>query len=360
MSINENLSHIERKESNSKNVSYSDPVTIHESRKTKIDFIPFYIPRSEGTDFAAKIVRYEKNKSSNSGETNKSTSISLNEESAKSLLKELKVHFTIADNTDNDGDYIIIKVSDGDADFEDIETETVAEAIINVLKQEDIVQYVTSKELGNELASAFRGAIRLNELKAAISSLRSKLDSGITSEQDYQKWCENHNWAFGNAYIVKDDIRSISASDNVDLLLPSSITGYRDLVELKRPDKDILKYDSSHNNYYFSHEVTRAIGQCHRYLDVFHEEALRGLRDHPEIVAYHPRAKIVIGRSYDWGEDKKKALHGLNNRLNNISILTYDQLLLQGERIIDILDSNLNNEDDENNNWNEDDFNVPF
>jgi hypothetical protein len=65
--------------------------------------------------------------------------------------------------------------------------------------------------------------------------------------------------------------------------------------------------------------------------------AAKGLQDHPEIVAYHRRAIVVIGRSHDWDEDKLKALHGLNRRLPGIMVMTYEQLLAQGERLVDML-----------------------
>src|SRR5439155_16871976 len=82
----------------------------------------------------------------------------------------------------------------------------------------------------------------------------------------------------------------------------------------------------------------KAIGQSHRYLDVLHEAAANGIRDHPEIVAYHPRAIIVIGRSQGWSAaEQLKALHGLNRRLAGITVMTYDQLLSQGERLVQLL-----------------------
>jgi hypothetical protein len=115
------------------------------------------------------------------------------------------------------------------------------------------------------------------------------------------------------------------------------IAGYRDIVELKRPSVDVLRWDEKHGNYYFSSLVSQAIGQCHRYLDVLHEVAAKGLRDNPEVVAYHPRATIVIGRSKGWPEDKLRALHGLNRRLSGVNIMTYDHLLAQGERLLDVV-----------------------
>lgn len=119
--------------------------------------------------------------------------------------------------------------------------------------------------------------------------------------------------------------------------MPTVISGYRDIVELKRPDVPVLLYDTAHRNFYLSADVSKAIGQCHRYLDVLQEVAAVGLRDHPEVVAYHPRAIIVVGRSAGWSAEKLRALHGLNSRLSGVTVMTYDQLLAQGERLVEIL-----------------------
>jgi hypothetical protein len=174
-------------------------------------------------------------------------------------------------------------------------------------------------------------------MRSAVSKLRQLLDAGEVEEAVYQKWCSDHTWAFGNAYVMRDEVREISPGDHLDILLPTVISGHRDIVELKRPDMRVLLLDETHKNYYFSSEVSRAMGQCHRYLDVLHEVAAKGLRDHPEIVAYHPRAIIVIGRSHDWTLEMLRALHGLNQRLSGISVMTYDQLLAQGERLIEMV-----------------------
>jgi len=45
----------------------------------------------------------------------------------------------------------------------------------------------------------------------------------------------------------------------------------------------------------------------------------------------------VIGRSTGWEELRLKALHGLNRRLSGIMVMTYDQLLSQGERLVELL-----------------------
>lgn len=317
-------------------VGYSDPIVVHESSRTRIVLVPFYVPRSHGHELAVKIQSYRKGDPPNDWVLIEDKSVSLNEPAARLLLRGLREHLTVAKDG-SDGNYILIRVAEGTAQLGEHEPAAVAAALTKVLSQEEIVRHLGDTELSTELINAFRGAIRLKEMREAVAQLRHNLEMGEAKEEVYQKWCEDHSWAFGNAYVIRDAVHSISVGDRLDLLLPTVISGYRDIVELKRPDMEVLLYDAVHRNYYFASDVSKAIGQCHRYLDVLHEVAAKGLRDHPEIVAYHPRAIIVIGRSHAWLPEQLQALHGLNRRLSGVTVMTYDQLLAQGERLVQML-----------------------
>lgn len=330
---------IRRRPAKSGAVSYGDPVVLYESSKRRIVLVPFFVPHSDHTELAVKLVTYQKNPPPLDWAVIEQKSISLKEESARKLLAGLRTHLAVAEE-EEDGEYLVVRIAEGTAALGTHDPADVAAALTKVLSQEEIVQHIQGTELSAELMSAFRGAIKLNEMRSAVAKLRELLRSGEATEAVYQDWCNRHSWAFGNAYVLKDDIREISTGDELDLLLPTVIAGYRDVVELKRPDMNVLLNDSAHRSYFFSSDVSKAIGQCHRYLDVLHEVAAAGLRDHPEIVAYHPRAIIIIGRSDDWNEEKLRALHGLNRRLFGVTIMTYDQLLAQGERLIEMLAPN--------------------
>lgn len=181
---------------------------------------------------------------------------------------------------------------------------------------------------------ALQGSIRLQELRLAVEQLRELLDGGVADEQPYQEWCTRHSWAFGNAHTVPDDIRRISRTDDVDILMPRVLTGYRDIVELKRPDHPVLMLDPGRGTLFWSRFASQAIGQCAEYIEHLAADAEQGLRGRPEIVASHPRATIVIGRSHDWTEEQYRALARLNNHLVGITAMTYDQLLAQGIELI--------------------------
>jgi len=298
--------------------------------------IPFFIPHSDHSELAVKLVTYAKAPPPDDWVLVEQKSISIGEASSRKLLTALRTRLAVAESGEA-GNFLVIRVAEGTAQLGTHDPAKVAAALTKVLSQDEIVQHLQGTELSTELISAFRGAIRLNEMRTAVSQLRKLLDEGEGSEPVYQDWCEKHSWAFGNAYVLRDEVREISTGDALDLMLPSVIAGYRDIVELKRPDMPVLYYDEPHKNYYFSADVSKAIGQCHRYLDVLHEVAAKGLRDHPEIVAYHPRAIIVIGSSRQWPEDRLRSLHGLNRRLSGITVMTYDHLLAQGERLVEML-----------------------
>lgn len=208
-----------------------------------------------------------------------------------------------------------------------------------ILGRPSLADQLTTSDLGAEVARALQVVVRIRDLQAALEELDRHLSSGDTQESIYQRWCERHSWVFGNAYVARDDIRQIALGDSIDILLKSSLNGLRDIFELKRPDQEAIKWDTTHRSWYWSRETSQAIGQCHRYLDALHEAAQHGLRDHRNVIAYHPRAFIVIGRSADWQDDQYRALHGLNARLHGITVMTYDQLAAQARAMLDALTS---------------------
>lgn len=290
------VTRINRKEASSGRVSYGGAVLLHETSRSRVTL---FIPHTDHTELSVKLVSYKKSPPPLDWVINKEKSLTLNGAASQKLLTALKSHLAVAEQ-DDDGSYLLLRVSEGTADIGRHDPQMVAKALAKVLSREDIVQHLDGSDLTDELVDSLRSAIRLREMQSAVADLREKLERGETDEQLYQVWCQTHSWAFGSAYVVNDEVRNITASDNLDLLLPTVIAGYRDLVELKRPDMDVLRYDKAHRNYYWSADVSRAIGQCHRYLDVLHDVAANGFRDHPEIVAYHPRAITVIGRSNGW------------------------------------------------------------
>lgn len=322
---------IRRRPASSGRLDYGEPVELHDTTASRIEFIPFFIPRTDGDELAFKLIRTHKRGGWST------TEISVPGPAALRLREALSSHLAVAE--EDPGAYVVVR-TDGSVEVGDLGLAQIAHAISQLLAADGVTEHLARLDLGAELLHALRTDLRLRELRDAVAELTNHLREGEANESVYQRWCESHSWAFGNAYVVNDDLRAISAGDKVDLLLPRHLGGFRDLIELKRPDMEVVRWDESHRNWYWSADAAKAIGQCHRYLDVLHLEVGEGqLRDNPEVVAYHPRAVIVIGRSGDWESDRQRGLHGLNRRLADISVITYDHLLAQARRTLELVEA---------------------
>ena len=326
------------------NIEYGETAVLHSSNQSEITVLPFFIKQSDPTKERDLRIKLER-KRIVSGFPVEVCEINMNEKAILRLRDKLNELLALKKIPDN-GNFLLVKLGDGQqVDLSGLDSSDVAKALVSVLENDEIIEHIDAIDFSDNLAFAFRNSIKIKSLIKAMDELEAALETE-SGEQYYQEWCERNGWIFGNQYVMKDTERSISRNDNVDLLATSVVSGFRDIIELKKPTFTVLVRDTSHESYYFSAEVSKAIGQCHRYLDVFSEEAVAGLRDNREIVAYHPRATIVIGRSNDWNDNQHRALHGLNSRMNGISILTYDHLLLQGRRLIDMLRNTQDDQDE--------------
>ena len=99
-------------------------------------------------------------------------------------------------------------------------------------------------------------------------------------------------------------------------------------------------WDSSHENFYFSSEMSKAIVQTTNYMDAIVQARFQNTEDQAKITQftdeenlYHPRGIIVISSqsklSTKTGEDEKlkRDLTKLRNSLYNIEILTFDEII---------------------------------
>jgi|GEM_PF-5213932 len=196
-----------------------------------------------------------------------------------------------------------------------------------------VVRKLASHDTLANVAAALRPAIRVAEIQTAVRELETLLRDDVDREKPYQDWCEAHSWAFGNAYVVRDRARRIDRRNIADLLLPN-LVGFRDIVELKRPGLAVLGWDRSHRCHYLSAECSKAIAQVHKYMDALHDAATAQFSKKPHLLAYHPHAVVVMGRSSGWNAAKQRDLRGLNERLHGVTVMTFDHLLGQAQQLL--------------------------
>ena len=120
-----------------------------------------------------------------------------------------------------------------------------------------------------------------------------------------------------------------------------------DIIEIKTHLKHALTYDSSHKNFAFSTELSKAIIQVTNYMDALVQDKFTRTEDKQAITTltgeahvYRPRAIIIISSSdrlvsrqqqYD-KEQITRDFTKLRNSLNGIEILTFDEVISMARR----------------------------
>lgn len=152
-------------------------------------------------------------------------------------------------------------------------------------------------------------------------------------ERVYQEFAERHDWMFGSRFVGRWPGRQLTLGNQQDLILQTA-DGYFDVIELKRPSDEVLRWEPSRKHFYPSRPLSQALGQVQNYLE--HIDAqLHAIRARFDLDVHRTRAVIVMGRLPATDEGRREALRGLNSHLSRIEVWTYTQLLTMARSIVD-------------------------
>ena len=169
--------------------------------------------------------------------------------------------------------------------------EQLANLIRRAVRNKQIVNVLPSDVVTN-----FSAVVHQIRYKKAITELETMLGAEHT-EKEYESWFLENHWIFGTEYLQTEDVK-IGWRTSGDIIL-TSVDGYQDIVELKLPTEEVLLRDDSHDNWYPSAGLSKAISQATKYIQ--ESEDTRTIIESKEGVPFlKPRAKIVIGRSLSW------------------------------------------------------------
>lgn len=194
-------------------------------------------------------------------------------------------------------------------------------------------------ENNEQLLKNISVAARMVNYRQAYEKLAELVSRNTRDEHAIQQILTAHPWLFGSEYSALISRRMWTRDDQLDFMLRRSIDGYLEIIEIKTPfPEPLMLYDRSHDSYYPSSRLSPVLGQVMRYI-----EEVERQRDH--IVAqdgYDPlkiRARVIIGRDGD--ERHQGALRNFNAYLHRIEILTFDQLLKIGERVLNVFEDEM-------------------
>jgi translation initiation factor 6 (eIF-6) len=215
-----------------------------------------------------------------------------------------------------------------------------------------LLESLSDLEIVN-LHGAFQHKLITEEIKHLEKLIELEVEGSITStidkheellkykagqpEKIFQNWIESNLWIFGIDYIKKHDVRKVALFSEGDLLM-ESVDGYLDLIELKRPNHELFKFDNSHKCFYPHTSLSQVIGQSLFYLQKLQDYKLVIEKEY-KVKVIMPRVKIIIGRNNNFKDEEKDSLRMLNSNLSSIQIITYNDLVQFGKLILESLNS---------------------
>lgn len=205
--------------------------------------------------------------------------------------------------------------------------------LFSVPDRKSLIEFITNKEIIPEDLSIALDNVRRTR---AIKEYEQMLGEDLV-ESNWQKWFEHNTWVLGSEFIRVLDERNIDIKNISDFLM-QAYDGFVDVVEIKRPEGKLSFWSPvrDHDNLVPSSDLTKAITQASRYLYEVEREAnsVKFIDSVGGVRTVKPRGILIFGRSSNWGDDEKEAYRILNSSYHNLTIMTYDHVLLRAKRMV--------------------------
>lgn len=191
-------------------------------------------------------------------------------------------------------------------------------------------EYFREKGLKEEQQKEGR-ELRPIVFRNAYLEFEKMINNPNLKEKDYQKFLEKNHWFFSGEYIKAYPQKRAGAELIEDFLL-EKYDGFHDVVEIKKPVHKI--FVGKENKLKPSSDCMGGVSRIMDYLDYYdrnaQEEYWKTKKD-----IYKPEGVVVIGRNHNI--DKRK-LRQFNSHMTRVVIWTYDDLLIKGKKLIELIE----------------------
>lgn len=308
---------------------------IHVTDRMKIVAVYWVTPSSEPDrkHVNLRIEQYKKKPTDHSFPDEPVQKINLQDEDIANLISSARAQSILKDSGISDRVVVVKGQAAGEVLKLTNRDITLITQLVGSLTDENI--QALAERVNPEVIEKIDSAVKYIRMEKNLDWLRDKVEEDV-DEAVFQRWFDENTWIFGKDYVDRVEKGTIGLRSRADLIY-ISVDGFADLVELKKSvlARPILLPDASHNTYYPSQELSRALAQAMHYLQVIEDHRLQ-LVQLVKIPVLRPTITIIIGRSDNWDDPMKEQLRILNSTLLNIKVLTYDHLLAMGENILNL------------------------
>ena len=162
----------------------------------------------------------------------------------------------------------------------------------------------------------------------------------VCLEETFQNFLKANPWIFGSQYSQVTCKKITFDNDVLDYLARRTADGYEEIIEIKRPIKDLFR-KRRQKGLAENKEVVDAVNQVDNYIAGLDADRYKyDSEAHGYMKVEKIRAKIIIGTDSD-DPVKMRALRRLNARYNRIEVITYDQLIANARQMLQWLENEI-------------------
>lgn len=215
-----------------------------------------------------------------------------------------------------------------------------------VIGAEKIKQILTEHEF-TELIKAnvkstddFYKLLSIQKMDLAVERLEQIILGDYKNEVEIQRFLKQNIWMFGNDYVYIVENGVVNARNILDMV-PQDFESYIDIIEVKLPKERLFNFDESHNNYYATSHLTKAIAQTQNYIfELEKKTADEEYQKSNDCKVIRPKGIILFGSQEPLNEGERQYLRILNSSYHNLQIITYQQLLEKAKNTLRIWKQN--------------------
>lgn len=225
-----------------------------------------------------------------------------------------------------------------------------SENILNELSSDDkdklnafLPDYIAKESLNT--INILKASTQIKTLREIANEIKAEL-ANSRSESWWQNYIHKNILIIQQGYLKAIEKMNISVGKTKfpDYSLVT-FDGFLDILEIKKPNTNLIKEDTSRNNYYWDTEISKAIIQVENYIENISKnaESIRGfIKDeyNIELKVVRPRGIVLAGEYKKFVAQKEKDDFRLLTQANkNITFLTYDELVTRLENYIEVLET---------------------
>ena len=194
--------------------------------------------------------------------------------------------------------------------------------------------------------------IKLDQFTTALGELKSLLNDTGHSEKYWQtKICSILQLIYPKYILYKREMQFKGIDDydkQPDFVLVDA-NGFIDILEIKKPNIQILTKEASYrNNYVPVRNLSGSVQQIEKYLyclnrldpdkDVFFLTLQESLPQNVKPIALNPQGILLLGRSNQFNDQQRNDFELIKRQYKHITdIMTYDDLVIRLENIVNSL-----------------------